>query len=62
MASDNDNFGSETDFLMKKAADLIVGQCKAEPAKCSLMLGGACPLLSSLMGSYAEKRQVKVVG
>lgn len=53
MESGNDNFSDESDFLLKKAKD-IISKCSTathEPT-CHLMTGGVCPLLSSAITSF----------
>lgn len=47
MQSNNDNYLDESDFLLKKANE-ILSKCTISTAPCPLMGGGYCPILESL--------------
>jgi len=54
METGNDNFPSESAFLLEKAEEIISKKCDhGNPAntECGLLTGGACPLLLSAMST-----------
>lgn len=58
MQSDNDNSPQEEDFLLYKAMQILERikptKIEAKPIACSLLTGGYCPLLNSVIGSLKQ--------
>lgn len=53
----NDNFASETDLLLTRAMELLRNKYKTESqAICALTSDGACPIVTSILSAFADKR------
>jgi hypothetical protein len=55
MESNNDNFRDQSDLLLTRAQELFAKNCQLQTVhQCSLMTGGQCPLLISIMHTAVD--------